>query len=148
MSISTNQISIGMSRWLDKLAIFLSGICVLHCLITPIALTILPLVAANGMLEDVLFHKAILWIVLPTSIIALFIGCLKHRDIFIVGSGVIGMLLLIIIAFFAHDLFTPLQERVLTSIAGLILAYSHVLNYRSCQNLTCDDNDCSSKHHH
>lgn len=148
MTSDTNRSSASKSAWLDKLAVILSGVCVLHCLLAPIALTLMPLVVVNGMLEDVLFHKAILWLVLPTSVIALFIGCLKHRDILIIGTGILGMLLLILIAFFAHDLFNPLQEKFATSIAGLILATSHVLNYRACQNQPCDDNDCASKHHH
>ncbi len=148
MSSSTKKSSSSNSAWLDKFAVILSGVCVLHCLLAPIALTLLPLAVVNGMLEDVLFHKAILWLVLPTSVVALFIGCLKHRDILIISTGILGMLLLVIIAFFAHDLFSPMQEKVATSIAGLILATSHVLNYRACQNQPCEDSNCASKHHH
>ena len=133
---------------LDKFAVFLSGVCVVHCLLTPIILTILPVVAASALIEDVLFHQAILWLVLPTSCIALFIGCRKHKDLLIAGSGIVGMLLLIFIAFFAHDLITSLQEKVTTSLAGLILAYSHLRNYKACQKQTCGDDNCSAEHHH
>jgi hypothetical protein len=136
------------SAILDKFAVFLSGVCVLHCLITPVALTMLPLLAANTFLEDVLFHKAMLWVVLPTSCIALFIGCRKHRDLVILGTGILGMLMLLIIAFYAHDLLSPLQEKIATSLAGITLAISHVLNYRACQVQPCDDEQCSSEHHH
>ena len=133
---------------LDKFAIFLSGVCVVHCLITPIAITMLPLFLANSLLEDVLFHKAILWFVLPTSCIALFIGCRKHRDLLIASTGIVGMLLLVLIAFFAHDVLTPLQEKTATSVAGLILAASHLLNYKACQEQPCDDEQCATNHHH
>lgn len=136
------------STSLDKFAVFLSGVCVVHCLIAPIAMTMLPLFLANSLLEDVLFHKAILWLVLPTSCVALLIGCRKHRDWLIASTGIIGMMLLVLIAFFAHDLFTSFQEKLATSIAGLILAISHVLNYRACQKLTCNDESCESNHHH
>ena len=140
------------SAWLDKFAVLLSGVCILHCLLTPIALTLLPLVAANAMVEDVLFHKAILWLVLPTSCIALFIGCRKHRDWLIAGTGIVGMLLLLLIAFFGHDLLAggagAWPEKLATSIAGLILAASHLLNYRACQNQPCADDNCAVKHHH
>jgi uncharacterized membrane protein YfhO len=140
--------NIKRQQTLDKFAVILSGVCVLHCLLAPIALTALPLIAANALLEEVLFHKAILWLVIPSSSIALFIGCRKHRDWLIAGSGILGMLLLILIAFFAHDIMSPVQEKIATSVAGIILAISHILNYKACQNQPCDDKDCSSKHHH
>ena len=133
---------------LDKFAVFLSSVCVVHCLLTPIILTVLPVVVASAFIEDVLFHQAILWLVLPTSCIALFIGCRKHKNLLITGSGILGMLLLVFIAFFAHDLLTSLQEKAATSVAGLIIAYSHLRNYKACQNQTCDDDNCSAEHHH
>jgi hypothetical protein len=136
------------STTLDKFAVFLSGVCVVHCLVTPIILTLLPVLAVSVAVEDVLFHQAILWLVLPTSCIALFIGCRKHKDRLIAGSGIVGMLLLVFIAFFAHDLLSPLQEKIATSLAGLILAYSHLRNYKACQNRTCDDDNCAAEHHH
>jgi len=119
-----------------------------HCLVTPIALTVLPLFLASNLLEDVLFHKAILWFVLPTSCIALFVGCRKHRDLFIASTGIAGMLLLVLIAFFAHDILSSFQEKMATSVAGLILAVSHALNYKACQQQPCDDAQCATKHHH
>lgn len=136
------------STSLDKFAVFLSGVCVVHCLVAPIAITMLPLFIANSLLEDILFHKAILWFVLPTSCIALFVGCRKHRDWLIAGTGIAGMLLLVLIAFFAHDLLSSTQEKIATSAAGLILAASHVLNYKACQAQPCDSEQCASIHHH
>jgi len=136
------------STSLDKIAVLLSGVCILHCLITPIAVTALPIFFMNTFVEDVLFHKLMLWLVLPSSAVALFIGCGKHRDLRIAGSGIIGMLILILVAFFGHELLSPIQERLTTTLGGLVLAVSHILNYRACQNQTCDDAECSSKHHH
>lgn len=133
---------------LDKFAVLLSGVCVLHCLLAPLALTLLPILSLNAFWEDMLFHRIMLWLVIPTSAIALLIGCRKHRDLLILGSGVLGMLLLIGIAAVGHDLLSPNQEKLATSIAGIILALSHILNYRACQKITCNDSNCSSQHHH
>ncbi|NNC99533.1 MAG: MerC domain-containing protein [Gammaproteobacteria bacterium] len=134
--------------WLDKFAVFLSSVCILHCLLTPIAITLLPIIALNVVVEDILFHRAMLWLVLPTSSVALFLGCRKHRSLLIVGVGILGMSMLVLIAFFAHDLLTPTHEKLATSLAGIILAASHVLNYRACQNQPCKDENCSTEHHH
>ena len=136
------------STTLDKFGVFLSGVCVVHCLFTPVLITLLPIIGLSSFAEDLLFHQLMLWVVLPTSSIALFIGCRKHRDLLIMGSGILGMALLVLIALYGHDLFDSWGEKVATSIAGIILAISHILNYRACQEMTCADNNCSSDHHH
>ena len=148
ISATPHRASQTKSAWLDKAAVLFSGICIVHCLLTPVALTLLPIVALNVMVEDVLFHQLMLWLVLPTSCIALFIGCRRHRSLLIAGTGILGMILLTLIAFFAHDFLSSLQERLATSLAGLVLAASHVLNYRACQAQPCDAKDCSTEHHH
>lgn len=136
------------STTLDKVAVFLSGVCIVHCLLTPVLITVLPIITLSTLAEDVLFHQLMLWLVLPTSCVALFIGCRKHRDIAIAGTGIVGMLMLVAIAFFGHQLFAGWGEKLATSIAGLILASSHLLNFRACQKITCNDKNCGSEHHH
>lgn len=136
------------SQTLDKLAVLLSGICVIHCLFAPVIITLLPILTLNTVWEEEFFHKLMVWVVVPTSLTALLIGCGKHRKGLILITGVIGVISLVVIAFWAHDLLTPVQERIATSIAGIVLAISHVLNFRACQKLTCDDEQCASKHHH
>ena len=136
------------STTLDRLSIVLSGICIVHCLLTPIALTILPIFALSSFVEDILFHQLMLWLVLPSSSIALFIGCRKHRNFSIAASGILGMLVLVLVAFLGHQIISPTLERILTSVGGLILAYSHFLNYRACQTQPCEDDNCPTEHHH
>ena len=136
------------STTLDKIGIFLSSICLLHCLVTPIAITLTPILSLNSFVEETLFHQLMLWLVLPTSCIALFIGCRKHRDLLIACTGILGMLILIIVAFYGHDVFGRSGEKIATSVGGVILAFSHILNYRACQARTCEADDCGSKHHH
>ena len=136
------------STSLDKFAVLLSGVCVVHCLLTPVLITLLPIISLSAFAEDLLFHQLMLWFVLPTSCIALFIGCRKHRNPAILASGIIGMLMLVVIAFYGHDLFSSWGEKVATSTAGMILACSHILNYRACQKLICADRNCTQQHHH
>jgi len=136
------------SNALDKFAILLSGVCLVHCLLTPVAITFLPIISASTFVEDLLFHQLLLWAVLPTSFIALFVGCRKHRRFMIAGTGVIGISILVAVAFFGHQWFGITGEKVATSVGGLVLALSHYLNYRACQTTTCDDNNCSTQHHH
>ena len=144
----SNPTSNNLTSRADKFAVFLSGVCVLHCLITPVLITLLPIIGLSAFAEDVLFHKLMLWVVLPTSCIALFLGCKKHRNFVILGTGIVGMALLVLIAFYGHDLFESWGEKVATSVAGIILAISHILNYKACQNIVCEENDCAAQNHH
>ncbi len=136
------------SAQLDKFAVLLSGVCILHCLIAPIIFTLLPILSISAFWEDLVFHKLMLWLVLPTSTLALLIGCRKHRGWAILGTGFVGMAVLVFVAFAGHDILSSLHEKVLTSAGGIILAISHVMNYRACQSIRCNDRNCSSAHHH
>lgn len=136
------------SAQLDRFAIVLSGICLVHCLLAPILLTLLPIFSLSVMIEEVVFHKLMLWIVVPTSVVALMIGCRKHRRWPIAISGGLGIAILFLVAFLGHDHLSVSVEKIATSIGGLILALSHYLNYRACQSITCNSSNCASEHHH
>ncbi len=136
------------STSLDKFAILLSGVCLVHCLIAPVLVTLLPIFSMTAFVEDLLFHKLLLWLVLPTSVIALFLGCRKHKQWLIVGTGILGMAILITVALFGHEWFGHTGEKIATSVGGLVLALSHYFNFRACQSNTCDDANCATQHHH
>jgi len=136
------------STTLDKIGIFLSGVCLLHCLITPIIVTLVPILSVSVAVEHLLFHTLMLWLVLPTSCIALFLGCRKHKKLSIALTGIIGMLVLITAATFGHDHLSETGEKITVTIGGLIIAASHYLNYRACQSITCADKNCATDHHH
>lgn len=120
----------------------------MHCLLTPILVTLLPIFSLSAMVEDVLFHKLMLWLVLPSSFVALLIGCRKHKRWTIALSGLVGMSILIVVAFFGHDILSIKTEKAVTTLGGLVLAFSHYLNYRACQSITCSSANCSTEHHH
>ena len=136
------------SLTLDRFAILLSGVCLVHCLIAPIVITLLPIFSLNTFVGELLFHNLMLWLILPTSILALFIGCRKHRRWSIACTAALGILILVAVAYFGHDWFGLLGEKIATTVAGIILALSHYLNFRACQSISCSDKNCASKHHH
>lgn len=136
------------STSLDKFAIILSGVCLVHCLIAPVLVTLLPIFSMTAFVEDLLFHKILLWLVLPTSVVALFLGCRKHKQWLIVGTGVLGMAILVAVALFGHEWFGHTGEKIATSVGGMVLALSHYFNFRACQSTTCDDANCATQHHH
>jgi len=136
------------SSSLDKFAILLSGVCLVHCLVTPVLLTLLPIISLTTFVEDLLFHQLMLWVVIPTSLVALFLGCRKHKRLSIIATGLFGMGMLVAVAVLGHDWFSIGGEKVTTTIGGLVLALSHYLNFRACQSISCSDNNCLTDHHH
>jgi hypothetical protein len=97
MSVSASPaISSRSQSWLDRTAIFLAVLCGIHCLATPILLVALPLLA-NTVWVSEHFHLGMLLVVFPTSLIAAFAGCRRHRDRWVIGFIVAGLAVLSVI---------------------------------------------------
>lgn len=75
-----------VQRPLDRLAIALAGLCLVHCLLTPIALVLFPMLAATSVADEQ-FHTMLLWLVLPASLVALALGCRRHKDHLVISLG-------------------------------------------------------------
>ncbi|EAR23253.1 MerC domain-containing protein [Nitrococcus mobilis] len=121
---------------MDKVAIGFSIICAVHCVLVPIAMVILPALAATP-LRDEAFHQKILIAVLPASIIALAIGCRKHKNWRVGTSGFIGLATLITTAFLGHDLLGENGEKIATLIGAAMIAFGHIQNHRLCCKYNC-----------
>ena len=122
---------------LDGLAIVLGGTCMLHCLTLPLLVTLFP-IGQGSLLAEQYFHLIMLVLIVPTSLIALTIGCRKHKDSITITLGAIGLVLLSFTALFGHGVFGELGERISTSFGGLILAAAHIQNFRCCRADKCN----------
>lgn len=135
-----SQLNNRRRKYLDTAAVFLSGVCMLHCLGLPIALTILPIVNVT-LVDESTFHLLMVAVILPVSVIALTIGCRQHKDKLTLILGSVGLVILTITAIFGHNLLGLTGERIVTSLGGLILAAAHIQNYRCCR-----IDDCAHEH--
>lgn len=121
---------------MDRLAISASVLCMLHCVATPLLLIAAPVISST-FLADEAFHQALVMFVLPTSLLALFLGCKNHRDNQVLVLGGLGLTTLVAVAFFGHDLLGEIGEKVATVISGAMLAFAHLRNYRLCKQSHC-----------
>lgn len=113
----------------------------------PVIVTMLPIMASSFFSHE-MFHTLSLFLILPTSVIALFLGCRKHRHFHIVVTGVLGMAIITFTIIWGHDFLGETNEKIGISIGGIILAISHVFNFRACKAITCADKNCRDQHHH
>jgi EamA domain-containing membrane protein RarD len=121
---------------IDKMAIGLSMICTVHCLLLPIVLVILPTLSAS-IFGDEGFHQWLLIAVIPISVFALSMGCKSHKKLSVITTGLLGLAILTLAAFFGHDLLGELGEVMASLFGVLLIINSHLRNYALCKDLQC-----------
>lgn len=113
-------------RLFDGLAIGASFLCLAHCLLLPLALLLLPMLAAFLALPEA-FHAWVFALAVPTSLVALRTGWRHHGErgpALLAGAG----LLLLGAGLFLAP--THAMETGLTVVGSLLLALGHVRNWR------------------
>lgn len=119
-----------MQRVIDRLAIVLSAICVVHCLAVPIVLLAMPGVLAGDDHGD-LTHMIIFAIALPLSTLGMWYGYQTHHKARYALCALFGILGLAA----GLTLHGMVYEVYVTIFASLILALAHLGN-RNATRLT------------
>lgn len=81
-------------KTVDRAAISLAVVCGLHCLATPILLVALPIIATTFWVDEN-FHIWMLLLVIPTTTLAIWSGCRRHKDKWVVVSAALGLGILV-----------------------------------------------------
>ena len=121
-----------MQIFLDKAALSLSLLCIAHCLLLPVLVSLIPVLAVLP-LEDELFHRLLVLLVLPTSLVGLSLGCKKHKRWHVFFWGASGVSIVAFAAFFGHDIAGEFGEKLLTLIGSIVIVWGHIQNYRLCR---------------
>jgi hypothetical protein len=115
---------------LDRVGIGLSLLCLIHCLLLPLAvmlmpaLELFPVVESSGHTEFV--HAVLLLFIVPAAYLGWIRGYRRHRNVSVIATGMTGLALLIL-AF----QFTDARVHVaLTSLGGLMIMFAHFVNLR------------------
>ena len=118
---------------MDKIGIWTSSLCAVHCLILPALLPVIPFLGASIFAEH-WFEKTILSLSMIIGFWALLTGFYRyHRQLYPLYSLLLGGLIYWNKDMFGHDF----EPYTVTAGAVLIVA-SHLLNIRLCKSCqTC-----------
>lgn len=115
----------------DRIGVFASVACLIHCLLLPLLVPLLPLLAGVAETESV--HEGLLIFLTVCALLAFVPGYRTHRAFSVVACGVLGVLLLTG-GVLAHEM--PLLKGLdtpLTIVGGLVLISTHLVNLRLCR---------------
>ena len=120
----------------DRVGVFASTACAVHCLALPLLL-VAGVTFPVAFLEDEFIHQALLFFVLPAAIVAFSLGCKKHKDLWVLGAGGLG-LVGICSAAVLHEALGENLERIVTLISAALLIAAHIRNYKLCRTEHCE----------
>ncbi len=114
----------------DKAAIGVSALCVVHCLSIPFILAFGP--ALNLWLwGSEAFHLALLFVVIPLSLVAFWLGYRFHHNRKMLLPGLVGLLIVTAAAILEMLWIGPATAAVMTSTGGVFLILAHWMNLKA-----------------
>ncbi len=126
----------GVSMFFDLAGIGLGGVCLVHCTLLPLAVSLAP-VLLGSLAGDRWFHIGLLVLILPLALAAFAVGWRRHHSLAMVVFGSLGVLGLVFAAVLGHDLLGTAGEKILTSASGVTLALGHFINFRRRRAKNC-----------
>ncbi|GGO65784.1 MerC domain-containing protein [Bowmanella pacifica] len=120
---------------LDKMGIWASSLCALHCLLLPVLITLLPFIGAS-IFAGVWFERIILSVSLIIGFWALLSGFYRyHRQIYPIYSLALGGLI-----YWNKDIFGHDYEPFTIAVGAMLIIAAHMVNLKLCQSCRqCDD---------
>ncbi len=126
MSPDVGQLTLQGAR-LDRIAMGLSGLCVVHCVATAVLLGLLA--SAGGLLGNPIIHEVGLSLAMVLGAVALVRGIVDHGFIMPASIGAVGLGVMAGALSLPHDG----REPVYTVLGVMIVALGHRLNVMAAE---------------
>lgn len=123
---------------LDRVALLLSGLCLIHCLALPVALLLGPFLGTWLLDTETTVHWILLALALPVSAYALTRGFRRHGRVSVLWLGGAGLILMLV---GASQILGEQSETLFTVIGVLLLLFAHIRNLTATHNLSHPHND-------
>ena len=135
--------NLDLRSFADGMGILGSAICALHCVATPafvLAGASLPL----WELENERFHQILLWLIIPSSMLAFGLGGWRHKDQWVLSLGALGVIGITLPFGVPAALLGESGERWITVCSAALLVVAHLRNLKLCRALRCPEGAFSS----
>lgn len=126
------------SKLWDTIGIGLSLICVVHCIVTPVILSLLPVL--GQLISEDAFHTWMAPVFIVPAILALIPGTLKHKSKLPIVLAVFG-LIVFCLSTFLHGM-SESVELIASLVGSGMLIAAHKLNHTYCNScVKCEDEE-------
>jgi MerC mercury resistance protein len=132
-----------LSMHADRLGMFASALCFVHCVLAPVIVSLLA-VGAHYLPSEEKVHRTLAVSVAAFGSLAIFFGYRRHRRsrvIFLLGCG---LLLIFAAAYVGDRLPSRLAEVAVTMTGSCFMIAGHFLNHTFCRNCERCQDLCSS----
>lgn len=114
----------------DRIGIFLSALCAVHCVVAPILILVAPFYFYS--LEHPVVHILFAAIVVPVGLLSFIKGYQQHHQWKVLAVGGVGLGLILLMAVIPHQALHKMGHTQITLLASFLLIVAHVLNRKSC----------------
>lgn len=131
------SVSLSSSRhWADRLGAWTSALCVVHCLLTPVVLS-LSAVVSHFLPAEESVHRGFAVLVALFGVLALVSGFRRHRRRRVLLLMVSGVGLIAATAWWGDRLPTHMAEVAVTLLGSTLMIAAHRLNHTFCKSCSC-----------
>jgi len=120
----------------DQIGIWTSALCVIHCLLTPVLLSI-SAVSAHFLPSEERTHRTLAVAIAALGAIALVSGYRKHRSSRVLVLMVVGLVFIFAGAYWGDHLPSHAAEVIVTLIGSAFMIAAHRTNHTFCRDCNC-----------
>lgn len=120
---------------MDIAGVFASTVCTIHCLLLPIVVVALPMLA-KPLVEHDIVHVSLAGFVFLFCLTAYLPGYLKHRDKRLIFIGILGVSLVFFATFMAR-VWGEIIEAAIITAGNTIIIFGHLLNRKLLEHSNC-----------
>ena len=124
------------TRWADRLGMWTSALCVVHCLVTPVLLSF-SAVFAHFLPAEESVHRSLALLVALFGGVALLLGFRRHRRRTVLLLMLCGLGCIAGTAWFGDDLPSHALEVAITFCGSVLMIAAHRLNHTFCRSCEC-----------
>jgi peptidoglycan/LPS O-acetylase OafA/YrhL len=124
----------------DQIGIWTSTLCVIHCLLTPVLLSI-SAVSAHFLPSEERTHRTLAVVIAMLGAIALVKGYRRHRSSRVLVFMVVGLGFIFGGAYWGNHLPSHGAEVLITLVGSVFMIAAHRINHTFCRDCSCSHSD-------